>query len=438
MSEKKKIVLSMIVKNETHIIKECFDSLYKFIDYWVICDTGSTDGTQELIKQYFAEKGIPGELHQHEWQDFATNRTAALKLCDGKGDYAWMIDADDYLVGQMNFPHNLNFDGYSVRIKRGNFEWWRNQIFKTGIGWCYEGVLHEYAHCPNKADLSLAKLDMPGYHVEARTEGGARNKGITPTEKYSKDAIVLEKALEKEPLNSRYQFYLAQSYFDSQQWEKSFDAYEKRAKMGGWEEEVYYSLFRMAIIAMMQQKPWEQVINLFLGAYNYRPCRSEPLFHISRIYRLNGYPRIAHIYAKMGLTIPLPKWDILFISQDNYEWQLLDELASTAYYVHNFEEGLQACKTLLSDGKIPSSEIQRLQTNLAEYEKKVAEMRQNELQLHEHQKKMNNAVAVAPNITEGNGSTIKPKLPIPNQTTLSIADAEPKYKKKKFKERTKG
>ena len=83
-------------------------------------------------------------------------------------------------------------------------------------------------------------------------------------------------------------------------------------------------------------------------------------------------------------------------------------------------------KKLLKDGKIPSSEIQRLQTNLAEYEKKVAEMRQNELQLQEHQKKMNNAVAVAPNITEGNGSTIKPKLPIPNQTTLSIA--EPKYK----------
>jgi len=104
MSQKKKIVLSMIVKNETHIIKECFDSLHKFIDYWVICDTGSTDGTQELITQYFKEKGIPGELHQHEWEDFATNRTKALDLCTGKGDYAWMIDADDYLVGEMQFP----------------------------------------------------------------------------------------------------------------------------------------------------------------------------------------------------------------------------------------------------------------------------------------------------------------------------------------------
>ena len=385
MSEiaKKKIVLSMICKNETHIIKECFDSLYKFIDYWVICDTGSTDGTQELITEYFKEKGIPGELHQHEWVDFATNRTAAMKLCDGKGDLAWMIDADDYLVGEMNFPHHLNFDGYSIRIKRGNFEWWRNQIFKTGIGWVYEGVLHEYAHCPNKPDLTLAKLDMPGYHVEARTEGGARNKGITPTEKYSKDAVVLEQALEKEPLNSRYQFYLAQSYFDSQQWDKSFEAYEKRAKMG--------------------------------------------------IYRMNGYPRIGYLFAKQGLSIPMPLYDILFISQDVYQWQLLDEIASCAYYVHQFQEGYDASVKLIQEGLAPPSEIQRIQSNLGEYQNKINELKTNQAAIAAHQQKMAAPVVSTaqsvPNIRK------TPNLPIPNQTTLSIS--EPKYKKK-FKDRVKG
>lgn len=432
--QKKKIVLSMIVKNETHIIKECFDSLYKYIDYWVICDTGSTDGTQDLIKQYFAEKGIPGELHQHEWQDFATNRTAALDLCNGKGDYAWMIDADDYLVGEMKIPPQFDFDGYSVRIKRGNFEWWRNQIFKIGIGWRYEGVLHEYAHCPNKADLSIAKLDMPGYHIEARTEGGARNKGITPTEKYAKDAVVLEKALEKDPLNSRYQFYLAQSYFDSQQWEKSFEAYEKRAKMGGWEEEVYYSLFRMAIVGMMMQKPWEQVLNLFLGAYNYRPCRSEPLYHIARIYRMNGYPRIGYLYAKMGLTMPLPVHDILFIAKDVYDWQLLDELASTAFYVHGFQEGYDACIKLLKENRLPPSEVQRVQNNAKEYEKKVEEMQGALRKAQEEQAKLRAKQEPVPDrLNSVSELSEKKKLSGPYETTLDLG--KPKYKK--FKERAK-
>ena len=49
---KKTVALSMIVKNESHIIHECLNSIYKFIDYWVIVDTGSTDGTQDIIKKF--------------------------------------------------------------------------------------------------------------------------------------------------------------------------------------------------------------------------------------------------------------------------------------------------------------------------------------------------------------------------------------------------
>ena len=45
----------MIVKDETHIIESCLKSMSQYIDYWVICDTGSTDGTQDMIKNFFEE-----------------------------------------------------------------------------------------------------------------------------------------------------------------------------------------------------------------------------------------------------------------------------------------------------------------------------------------------------------------------------------------------
>jgi len=60
------LTLCMIVKNESHIILECLNSVYKYIDYWVICDTGSTDNTKEIITNFFKEKGIPGEIHAIE------------------------------------------------------------------------------------------------------------------------------------------------------------------------------------------------------------------------------------------------------------------------------------------------------------------------------------------------------------------------------------
>ena len=104
---KKTLTLSMIVKNETHIITECLESVAPYIDYWIIADNGSTDGTQQLIKDFFEEKGIPGELHEVEWVNFGHNRTEALKMCDGKADYIFMIDADDKLVGKPNFESNF-------------------------------------------------------------------------------------------------------------------------------------------------------------------------------------------------------------------------------------------------------------------------------------------------------------------------------------------
>ena len=367
------VCLSMIVKNETHIIHECLDSIHPHIDYWVIVDTGSTDGTQDLIRKYFAEKGIPGELHERPWVNFGHNRSEALALCDGKGDYAWMIDADDRVVGKFKYPNgkNLTADAYALKCGRDNCIWWRNQIFKTGMGWKYVGVLHEYAHC-DKQPLIQAKLDGD-YALEARTLGH-RNVNITPVEKYSKDALVLEEALKTDPTNSRYQFYLAQSYFDSQQWDKAIGAYYKRVEMGGWEEECYYSLFRVALCEISKESAWTTVQQKFLDAYDYRPCRAEPLHAIARFLRMNGRPRAAYLFAKEAAQIPYPHQDILFIDNNVYGWMALDELGSTAYYVHDHQSGLQACEKLLREGHLPSNEIERVQKNHSSYREAIAHL----------------------------------------------------------------
>ncbi len=377
-----KLTLSMIVKNESHIIKECLESVSPYIDYWVIADNGSTDGTQQLVKDFFEDKGIPGELHEVEWVDFGHNRTEALNLCKGKADYCLMIDADDELRGKMELPRDMNAEGYALRIQRGDFTWWRTQIFKTDAGWKYTGVLHEYAECPREEGEPLITMERVkgDYFVDARTLG-ARNKnedgtGIDPIQKYSRDAEVLLEALKKDPENARYQFYLAQSYFDSQQWEKSLEAYTQRAAMGGWAEEVFYSVFRCAMIKLIKGDDWPESQDTMMQAWNVRPHRAEPLYNLAKIHRTNGNPNLAYLFAAQAMRIPYPKDDILFISDDIYKWQILDEYASVAFYVNDLEGGYQAAQKLVNmcnKGEIPVENHERLTLNLNHYANALGE-----------------------------------------------------------------
>lgn len=388
-----RLTLSMIVKNESHVILECLNSVYKLINYWVIVDTGSTDGTQDIIKNFFAEKGIPGELHEREWKGFGKSRTEALDLCKGKAEYAYMIDADDYVQGEFKIPPGNEIDSFALRLGREEFSWWRNQIFRLDADWEYIGVLHEYASCKSKQHPIIMKLEG-NYRVVARTVG-ARNVGISPIEKYSKDAETLEKALIDEPDNIRYMFYLGQSYFDSQQWEKAIDAYMKRAAMGGWGEEVYYSLYRVAVAKAMLNRSWGEIMEAFLLAFNVRPIRAEPLYHIAQIYRTKmNMPAVAYMFAKAASEIPFPSSDILFVPDMIYNYAILDELAATAHAAGQFQLGYDTCRKLLIENKIPKSEIPRIQSNLEQYADLIEQMAKQNTLYNQNIKKFTNSSVI--------------------------------------------
>jgi glycosyltransferase involved in cell wall biosynthesis len=382
-----KLTLAMIVKNEnTDHYRQCLESVAPYIDYYVICDNGSTDGTQQFVKDFFDERGIEGEIHDVPWVNFGHNRTEALEKCVGKTEFIIMMDADDYLVGSPDLSietlRRENMDGWGLRIQRGEFTWWRNQIFNAESDWHYVGVLHEYAAC-KKEKPRFGRINGE-YHLDARTLG-ARNKKEDGTkleakEKYMKDAKILESALTNpddpayDPNNSRYQFYLAQSYFDSQEWALAEEAYGKRASMGGWPEEAFYSIFRVAICKMMQDKPWPECQDTLLQSWNFKPDRAEPLYHLAKIHRLNGNPNLGYLFAKMAAGISYPKADILFISEDIYSWMVLDELGSTAFYAGDYENGYKACKILIdkiNQGLVPPEHHERIKTNLGEYEKAI-------------------------------------------------------------------
>lgn len=347
----------MIVKDEAHVIRRCLDSVRGLIDHWIIVDTGSTDGTQQVIKDHMATLGIPGAVHEREWSDFATNRTGALRLARYNGDYTLLIDADDVLELAPGFTlPELDADCYRFDFNDGNIRYQRPCLLSNRIAWRYRGVLHEFLDGGNGDGPT-----MPGVTVR-RIQDGARSHDPN---KYRRDAEVLEAALvtERDPLLvSRYWFYLAQSYRDCGERERAIGAYLERAALGGWAEEVCVSLYAAARLKRDLGHPESEALDLFGRAFFAAPWRAEGLHGAAVLSRVAGRFEAGYHFAKAGLASPQPS-NRLFVEPWVYEYGLLDELAVCGDHAGYGRDSLIASADLLLGGALPAHEVARVADN---------------------------------------------------------------------------
>ena len=230
--------LSMIMKNEAHVILRCLKSIVSIIDYWVIVDTGSTDGSQEIVKNFFKEQNIPGELIEIEWKDFSTSRNVALNVLEPHVDYGMWIDCDEELIIDKNFNKESLFnstpDAILIKTIYGKINYTRKNIWKTNKQFNWDGPIHEVLSSPIESSINVAN----NLHVIVRAEGSS---WTNIKQKYLDHAKILE---EYTLVNSdpRWIFYTAQSYRDASEYEKAIEWYEKRASIDtGYTEEIFAS-----------------------------------------------------------------------------------------------------------------------------------------------------------------------------------------------------
>lgn len=352
-----RICLNMIVKDESPVIVRCLQSVKPWIDQWVIVDTGSTDGTQDVIRRFMAD--LPGELHERPWRDFAHNRNEAMALAracvHGPDDYLLFIDADETLRVTPGFEWGgLGADGYQFRCELDGWQYLRNALVTARQPWRWEGVLHEF-------------LTQDGVHrwdaltdatIVVARDGARARAGDT----YLRDIEVLERAVRDEPGNTRYRFYLAQSYRDAGKLDESIRAYDERAEMGGWDEEVWFSRFQVAVLRERRGDAPTLVREAFLNAYQTRPTRAEPLCELARYHRLRGEFALAHLFAQQAAQMAKPT-DGLFVDESVYAWRALDELVVSAYYVGAIEQGRRALVRLMEEARFPEHERARIAGN---------------------------------------------------------------------------
>ncbi len=349
------ICLCMIVKNEAHVIRRCLDSVRPLIDHWVIVDTGSTDGTQDIVRAHFDD--LPGTLYERPWRDFASNRTESLALARPHGDYSLIIDADDALEIPADFRlPDLDADSYTVEINADGVLYRRPQIVKAALGWRFEGVLHEFLEC--EAARTSGHLPL----LLRIISDGARRRD---PETYRKDAAVLERALAMESnalLLSRYTFYLAQSYRDCGEARKAIEAYLRRATMGFWSEEVFVSLVQAARLMEALGQDAEEILDTYQRATDACPTRVEALHGAGRLCRTLGYNERGHAIARLAIDLPVPPQG-LFVERWIYDYGALDEFAINAYWAGFYRDCLDASLRALASGKVPADQQPRVVQN---------------------------------------------------------------------------
>lgn len=361
---KKTVCLNMIIKDETKVICRCLKSVLPLIDYWVIEDTGSTDGTQKMVKEFL--KDIPGELIEEPWVNFEYNRNHALDQARGKADYILFIDADEELVFEEGFKlPTLEKDYYFITSRYGGCSYVRNQLIKSDLNWRWSGVVHEVVHSPQARSYeTLDKL-----HNFIRPAEGSRS---SDEQRYLKDAYALEEALKKKPNSKRDTFYLAQSYKDAGEPELAIKNYEKRIALGGWDQEIFWSKYQIAIMQKNLKKDPKIFLDNFINAFVYRPKRAEPLYYLANYYRSIGRKEEAYMYASLALNIPYPD-DILFVEKWIYDYGLLMERSVVAYWLGKYSVALQDSIKMLECENLPQHVRNRVLENMKWTQRKIDE-----------------------------------------------------------------
>lgn len=317
-----------MIKNEEKILHRCLTALKGIVDGYCILDTGSTDSSIQIAKDFLAEN--KGCVTEEPWQNFGYNRTVsferAQEFCRNDGwdlrtTYGLLIDADMVFVNGTLKEKTLDAVGYKALQKNGSLEYMNARLVRMDYPWKCVGVTHEYWDGPTES------LEKDVCYIDDRNDGGCK------ADKFTRDRTLLEDGLAKEPENVRYTFYLAQTYSCLNMFDESIAYYKKRIAQGGWFEEVWYSYYSIGDLYkrkgdMIEFEAW------MLRAHAYRKERSESIYKLAQHFRTVGEHYKAYHYIQIGQKTPYPTEDCLFIEANVYRGLFDYEASIVEYYTH--------------------------------------------------------------------------------------------------------
>ena len=358
----------MIVRNEAAIIERALASVASVADCMVICDTGSNDGTPEIIERFCQGQGIPLELHRFPFVDFSQARNEALTRARASAlafDYLLLLDADMQLVVKdVCWLEALNGDAAQLIQQSGCLAYANVRMLRRHAAARYVGATHEVL----VVDGSTQRLDSA--HFVDHADGANR------PEKLSRDERLLRGALSNDPADTRAMYYLAQTLRDAGRHAEAAEWYERRFAAGGWEEERWHAQYRAAQ-ERLAEGDGDAFVAGCLDAYAMRPHRSEPLVSLARHYAATQRHDAALLLLEQAQAIPYPAQDILFVESDAYGDSVRELISISGFYstlASRRARGRATAESLAIDPGLPPLMRSTARSNLFWYAPRIEQV----------------------------------------------------------------
>ena len=311
-----KIILTLMIKNESKIIERCITNVIYLVDAVSILDTGSTDNTVELCTDILTKYKKPFKITTEEFKNFGYNRSISFdrtkEFCkelnwDMENTYSMAVDADMIICASPAFKDfKLTQNGYKIIQKNNSVKYYNVRFMKISYNWKSIGATHEYW----SGDPTGA-IQEDIIYIDDISDGGCKS------DKAERDIRLLNEDINNGKNLDRAHFYLAQTLKDTGKHEAAIEKYKKRIELGGWFEEVWYSHYQIGK-CYYELKKYTDMDYWMNKAFDYNHNRAEPLYFLTYHYRMVSQHYKAYHYYLKGKNIPFPKNELLFIEHNVY------------------------------------------------------------------------------------------------------------------------
>jgi glycosyltransferase involved in cell wall biosynthesis len=384
------ICMISMFKNESKGIRRMLESVWRHIDFYVFQDNGSTDGTPDIVREFFADKNIPGFIYEVEegWVGFGWNRDHLLQTTlrnDHGCDWIMKMDCDEYLESDEDFDWsyfwNTNIQSFHVTATVPGCIYYRAWIWNAKLPWKFKhDVAHECIYLDDGVTgENFQVTDLPRSLRMCGTNDG---ESYTVRTKYISDALKLEEKLIREEtmLTDRYHFwYTGKSYMDCYggdfyplgehhskefarraifYFEQYIDVVHERGNLQrGINEMCYYATFSIGECYKFLGDI-EKAIFYYKDAESFCPIRNEHLVCLAHTYYEQGrYEEMLEVTSRLvseERKLPFP--DYYFLLDTN----LYYDSGPVPQKLHDLALSLNTKKSTMNDFRVSSNTKPRL------------------------------------------------------------------------------